>query len=391
MSPIESVNQAALVDFTKRLIQTPSPSGEEEAISQLVVEEMEKVGFDQVLVDEQSNVLGIFGKPSPGRDLLFLAHIDHAETGGMVDPFSGKEIDGALMGQEGRVIYGRGACDMKGALASMVYAVDSLARSGHRMGGRTMVLAFTREEWGTGEGLRYAVENWDIQADMAVSGEATHLDVYIGHRGSMQFKVTTRGRTSHASNPSRGINAIDQMNHFLNALHASYRMPSHPFLGDATFAVLDIRAEPGARTAVVPDLCEIIVDRRYFPDEDREALIGELKELVRLAKETNLELDANVELHKDSRPLLCDPDIEIVQILQRSRQAVLGEPSKLGAWRFGIDVFAVEDRGIPCVGLGPGEEIFAHTPQDHVRIHDLVAASEIYARAAMEVSSGSYS
>jgi acetylornithine deacetylase/succinyl-diaminopimelate desuccinylase-like protein len=226
---------------------------------------------------------------------------------------------------------------------------------------------------------------------MAVSGEATNLDIYIGHRGSMQFKITSRGRTSHASNPSRGINAIDQMNHFLNTLHTSYRMPSHPFLGDATFAVLDIRAEPGARTAVVPDLCEIILDRRYFPDEDRETLAGELRELVRLAKETNPELDAAVELHKDSRPLLCDPDVEIVQILQRSRQAVLGEPSKLGAWRFGIDVFAVEDRGIPCVGLGPGKEIFVHTPQDHVRIHDLVAASEIYARAAMEVSSGSYS
>lgn len=391
MSPLGSVNQDALIDFTKRLIRTPSPSGKEQAISKIVAEEMDKIGFDHVLVDDQSNVLGIFGEPSPGRDLLLLAHIDHAETGGMEDPFSGKEIDGALMGQAGRAIYGRGACDMKGALASMVYAVDALVRSGHRGPGRTMVLAFTREEWGTGEGLEYAVENWDIRADMAVSGEATNLDVYIGHRGSMQFKVTTRGRTSHASNPSRGINAIDQMNRFLNTLQTSYRMPSHPFLGDATFAVLDIRAEPGARTAVVPDLCEIILDRRYFPDEDRETLEGELRNLLRLARETNPELDATVELHKDSRPMLCDPDVEIVQILQRARKAVLGEPSKLGAWKFGIDVFVVEDRGIPCVGLGPGNEIFAHTPQDHVRIEDLVVASEIYARAAMEISSGSYS
>jgi putative selenium metabolism hydrolase len=385
------VNQDALIDFTKRLIQTPSPSGEEQAISKIVVEEMEKVGFDQVLVDDQSNVLGIFGETSPGCDLLLLAHIDHAEIGGMEDPFSGKEIDGAALGQEGRVIYGRGACDMKGALASMVYAVDSLVRSGHRGPGRTMVLAFTREEWGTGEGLEYAVENWDIGADMAVSGEATNLDVYIGHRGSMQFKVTTKGRTSHASNPSRGINAIDQMNQFLNTLHKCYRMPNHSFLGDASFAVLDIRAEPGARTAVVPDLCEIILDRRYFPDEDREALKGELQDLVRETRDTNPDLEATVELHKDSRPMLCDAEVGIVKILQRSRRAVLGGPSKLGAWKVGIDVFAVEDRGIPCVGLGPGNEIFAHTPQDHVRIDDLVAASEIYASAAMEVSSGDYS
>jgi putative selenium metabolism hydrolase len=387
MRSVASVNQDALIDFTKRLIQTPSPSGEERAISKLVAEEMDEVGFDQVRVDDQFNVLGTFGESSPGRDLLLLAHIDHAEIGGMEDPFSGKEIDGATLGQEGRVIYGRGACDMKGALASMVYAVEALVRSNLRRSGRTTVLAFTREEWGTGEGLEYAVEKWDIRADMAVSGEATNLDVYIGHRGSMQFKVTTRGRTSHASNPARGINAIDQMNQFLNTLHASYRMPSHPFMGVATFAVLDIRAEPGARTAVVPDLCEIIVDRRYFPGEDQETLETEFRDLIRLARRTNPELEATVELHKDSRPMLCEPDLPIVQILQRSRHAVLGKPSELGAWKFGIDVFAVEDRGIPCVGLGPGNEIFAHTPQDHVRIDDLVAASEIYARAVMEASS----
>jgi acetylornithine deacetylase/succinyl-diaminopimelate desuccinylase-like protein len=127
----------------------------------------------------------------------------------MPDPFSGKEMDGAPFGEDGPVIYGRGACDMKGALAAMVYSVDAVKRSNAELDGNVYVLAFAREEQGEGEGLDYAVENWDLKADMAVSGEATGVDVYIGHRGSMQFKIVAKGRACHASNPSRGVNAID--------------------------------------------------------------------------------------------------------------------------------------------------------------------------------------
>lgn len=274
---------------------------------------------------------------------------------------------------------------MKGALASMIQAVGAVKRSGTRLRGRVMVLAFTREELGTGEGLESAFENWNITADYAVSGEATDLNVHIGHRGSMQFKIRTEGRTCHASNPSRGVNAIYQMNDILNGLRATYEMPRHPFLGDATFTVLDIRAEPGGETPIVPDSCEIILDRRYFPNETRESLEKELRTLIQRLKRDHPDLEAEIELYKDSRPYLCEPEEEIVHVLERARQAVLGTPSELGAWRFGVDIFAVEDAGIPCGGLGPGKEIYAHTPQDHVAIDDLVAAAKIYAAAALDV------
>ena len=209
------IDTNALVDFTKRLIRIPSPSGEEASIARAVVDEMNNVGFDRVLTDELHNVLGIAEGRGGGRDLLLLAHTDHADVGQMNEPFSGKEIDGAPLGEDGPVIYGRGACDMKGALASMVYAVESLKRSDVELTGNVYLLAFTREERGEGEGLDYAVRNWDLKADMAVSGEATGLDIYIGHRGSMQFKIVAKGRSCHASNPSRGINAIYQMTKIL--------------------------------------------------------------------------------------------------------------------------------------------------------------------------------
>jgi len=385
MEPIQVVNEQALVDFTKKLIRTPSPSGQEEQIAKRIAMEMKKVGFDQILIDKKHNVLGILEGLGRGRDLLFLAHSDHADVGRMEDPYSGKEIDGAIFGEKGRVIYGRGACDMKGALASMVYAADAINQSNKRLKGNLMVLVFTLEEQGIGEGLEFAVKNWELSADMATSGEATDLNVYIGHRGSMQFKITTKGRTCHASNPLRGINAIFQMNKILNHLQTAYKLPNHPFLGDATFTVLDIKAEPGGFTPIVPDRCEIILDRRFFPNETQKMLENELWAIIHTIQEEDPEFEAEIELHKVSRPLLCDPETEIVKVLQEARQQILDTPSKLGAWRFGIDVFTIEDAGIPCAGLGPGNELYAHSPQDHVAIEDLVAATKIYATSAAEI------
>jgi putative selenium metabolism hydrolase len=346
---------------------------------------MKESRFDRVETDEEHNVLGILEGESSGPNILFLAHSDHADVGRMEEPFSGKEMDGSTLGEKGRVIYGRGACDMKGALASMICAFDAVTRSGAGLRGRLMILAFTREELGTGEGLASAVKKWNIDADMAVSGEATDLNVYIGHRGSMQFKILAKGRTCHASNPSRGINAIFEMNEILNGLKTNYVMPQHPFLGEATFSVLDIRAEPGAQTPIVPDRCEIILDRRYFPDETRESLERELRAAIEGLQHDHGNPEVEIDLHKDSRPYLCAPEEKIVHVLQRARRSVLGAPSDLGAWKFGIDIFAIEDAGIPCAGIGPGKEIYAHTPHDHVAIDDLVTASKIYAAAALDV------
>jgi succinyl-diaminopimelate desuccinylase len=174
------------------------------------------------------------------------------------------------------------------------------------------------------------------------------------------------------------------MTTILERLRLSYRMPSHPTLGDATYAVLGIRSYPGGETPIVPDRCEAIVDRRYFPGETRERLVAELVAVIEELRKNEPEIEAQVHFLKDSRPYICDSETEIVKVLQDSREKVLGNPSALGHWMFGVDVFAIEDRGIPCAGMGPGKEIYAHTPEDHVAVSDLIHAAEIYAATILE-------
>ncbi len=264
------MDPAQLTRFTAPLSR-PQPEPEEEAISRVIQEEMRSLGYDRGPHRRAFQRGGHLKGREPGPRLLFNGHIDHAGVGEMPDAFSGAIIDGAPYGYPGEVIYGRGACDMKGGVAAMVHAGAAARRLGLPQRGELVVSCVSREEIAQGEGVGHLLKN-GLTADFAVSGEATGLQVYLGHRGKFELKVTTQGRTSHGGYPQGGVNAIYKMNEFLNALQRDYTMPSHPVLGPASVTVLDIDASPGALSPIVPDRCNLIVDRRFLPEETQEAL-----------------------------------------------------------------------------------------------------------------------
>ena len=382
-STAPAVDAEGLIALTQAMVRTPSPTGREEAISRLVEAEMRRAGFDEVRRDPIGNVLGFLHGRDPRLRLMFNGHIDHAETGSMPDPYSGDLVDGRRFGREGTALVGRAACDMKGAVAAMIYAAKAVRDAETALAQSVVVTAVVKEEAARGEGILYVLEEDGVRADMAVSGEATNLEVYVGHRGKLEFLVTTKGRTCHASNPGNGVNAIFLMQRFLESLQRDYELPSHEFLGDCTMTVIDIVARPGRLTPVVPDRCEIVLDRRYLPGESAESVEGEVRALLdRLARDGGFEGD--VSLLKDFPVLFCDPGEKVVELARGARRKVMGDPGTPGAWRFGVDGTFIQKAGIPCVGFGPGSEEFAHTPEDHVFVDDLVTAARIYGQIMMD-------
>jgi succinyl-diaminopimelate desuccinylase len=379
-----SVDAAALLDFTRRIIRIPSISLEEQAVSEAIAAEMTRLGFDTVETDAMHNVVGRLRGQGGGPTLLVNGHMDHAAEGDMVAPHDAAIIDGRPYGHDGPVVHGRGACDNKGGVASMLYAAAAVRASGRPLRGDCLVTVSAREEMAKGEGINCLLQS-GLTADMAISVEATNLGVYVGHRGKAEFAVETRGRTSHAGLPQAGVNAILHMNKVLSALVAGYEMPTHPILGRASWTVIDIAAWPGRLTPIVPDRCEIVVDRRFFPEESTESLIGGIQAVLDRVAHDTPDFHAAVTPLKRFPAHLTDPGGPVVTALRRARERELGSAGTLGTWYFGGEGAFLEQAGIPCVGFGPGDEHLAHTPNDVVPVSHLEDAAKVLAGCIVDI------
>ena len=374
------IDQKRLISFARNLLRIPSPSGQENAIAKVVAAEMKAAGFERVKMDDRFNVVGVIKGKSPHLSLMLNGHLDHAEAGSMKNPYSGK-----IMVREGRkVIWGRGACDMKGAVAAMVFAGKAVMDSGVKLRNSAILTAVSLEEAGRGEGIKRLLGEEKIRADMAVSGEATNLQINLGHRGKLEFDVLAKGKTTHGSTPSLGINAIFQMKKFIEKLETAYQLPTDPFFGPCTVTAIDISASPGRLTPIVPDRCNLVVDRRYLPSESADSVKRELETLIAQIKAEDPRFEAEVSLAKNFPPFYCNPEEAVVKLLQGARRKVLGEEGRFRAWRFGVDGSFIHHAGIPCAGFGPGNEDLAHTPVDYIPIDDLILSAKVYAQTIMD-------
>ncbi len=393
MPPLTPNERDALIQFAQRLVQTPSPSTQEGAVAALVAEEMRCLGYDAVHTDAMGNVIGRVG-PEGGKRLLFDAHMD---TVGVENParwehppFGGEVVNG--------ILYGRGAADMKGALAAMVHAGGLLARRGAALRGALYVAAVVQEEPCEGLAVRHIVEEGGLRPDWVILGEPTDLQIARGQRGRIEFAVTIEGRAAHASAPERGVNAIYEASRFIVGLALlAPQFNQDPFLGKGTVAVTSIHAEAGSRN-VIPDVCTLTIDRRLTLGETEAKALAELRRVLtregikatvemppyRATTYTGLPVEA-----PQSFPFwMISEDDPLLVAASRVVEAELGFAPRLVRWDFSTDgVYTMGVAGIPTIGFGPGEERFAHTVDEQVRLRDIESAAQVYAALAVHLLS----
>ena len=365
MDALISAIERDLVAFAQQLVATPSLPGEEGVVAELVATKLVELGYRDVAVDEVSNVVGYFGPGSPR--LMFNGHLDHVPPAGMVDPYGAQIVQGHLRG--------RGSVDMKANVAAGAFAaafVDAPLR------GAYMFTADVREEVDGPEGIPRLLAH-GLRAEYGISGEATSLDVALGHRGKLQLDVTIAGRSSHAATPDEGENAVYRALPFLAALErAGKRLPSDLRFGPASLTVTAIASAPSGGVAVVPSSCTIRVDRRYVPGETPDSCRVEIEELVdRVAAE--LGADATVELVNVYPLMSTEPDHPLVRAASAAVEDATGRRPALKAWQFGVNATFMNAAGIPSVGIGAGDERLAHTADERVPIDEIIQASRVYA------------
>jgi putative selenium metabolism hydrolase len=260
--------------FLADVIERPSLSRDEDAVVQRIGEEMQAVGFDEVIVDGFGSAIGRIGNDP--KHLVFDSHIDVVNTGDLslwrTEPFTATIENG--------VLYGRGASDNKAAIATMVHGAGLMKRLDVDLSGFTLwVVGTVQEEDCDGLALEHLLTNTIPNAEIVVLGEATNLQVYRGHRGRAEFALHTSGRAAHASAPERGENAIYRMAPIVSQIEdLNARLAVDDFLGKGTVVVSKIEALTPSLNAV-PDGCTIYLDRRLTIGETVASAREELEAL----------------------------------------------------------------------------------------------------------------
>ena len=309
--------------------------------------------------------------------VMLQAHQDTVPIQGMtVDPFAAEVHDGK--------IFGRGACDIKGALGMLLSIADRLVHAppAHHP---HVVLAFTmNEECGfTGAAaLSRSLSDgglWDgTLPDAIIVSEPTSLDVVVAHKGVTRWRCHTHGTAGHSSNPEAGVNAIYAMSRVVNRLQALAQEPltsaeADPLLGRPTLSIGTIQG--GISVNTIPDRCTIEIDRRTLPEEDPQA-----------ARQFIIDALAALDLG-DARithdlPFMQSPGLSATgnrelaaQIAEHSRAH--GHSANIVGAPYGTDAAAFAQIGIPTVVFGPGHIAQAHTKDEWVEVAQLEAAQAI--------------
>ena len=370
-----------LIKICQELIRTQSLSGEEENVCEVLKGIFNKFKFDDYYIDEYGNIIGHIKGKKKGKKILFDAHIDTVpvpdDTKWKHAPFRGEIDDGK--------IYGRGASDMKGQLASMIAGASFFAEDfKHEFDGDIFVAGVVFEEMFEGVSARKISEA--LKPDYVVIGESSELNLKIGQRGRAEIVLETFGKSAHSANPNEGVNAVLKMMKLISEIE-KIENPRHEILGEGILVLTDIKSSPYPGASVVPDYCKATFDRRLLVDETKEDVLEPIKAIIERVSKEDRDLEARVSYAKDKKVCYTGENIsaerffpawifkeedEFVKIAFDGLK-MAGIDPKISQYSFCTNGshYAGEAK-IQTIGFGPSKEKLAHIIDEYIEIDDLV-------------------
>jgi putative selenium metabolism hydrolase len=373
------------VRFLADIVRTPSFSSKEDKVIPVIKREMKKVGFDQIRVDGLGSIIGRIGKGP--RVIAFDAHIDTVYAGDReqwsFDPFKPRIKDGK--------IWGRGTVDQKGGMAAMVYAGKIIKELRLNEQFTIYFTGTVMEEDCDGLCWQYLLNEEKLKPEFVVITEPTNLNIYRGHRGRMEIRVEVKGRSCHGSAPERGDNAIYKIARIaLEIEKLNRRLRNDRFLGKGTVTVSEVRSSSPSLCAV-SDGAGIHLDRRLTAGETKASALAEVRDAAKRAGYP----DARVFVlnyaeaaytgkvyptEKYYPTWMLEEKSPYLKDAVAAYTGVLGKAPLVDKWTFSTNAVAIAGmKGIPCLGLGPGNEVYAHAPNEACPIEHLSRAAAFYA------------
>ena len=377
-----------LVTTVQEICRIPSVLGEEGAFAAYLVDMMRASSFDgaalQPVLPDRPNATGHLDFGAGGRTVVLTGHLDtkppsHGWT--VTEPFSGALIDGK--------IYGQGIMDMKAALVCQVIAMEAVRASGIPLNG-CLSFAGVADHMGDQRGaIEYFAHH---PADLAVLGECSGSQIYLGHRGRYYFDITVRGRSAHTCHKPSAVNANTLAAHAIIELDASKLEPRLEdwvldLFGAETFMAPGrvYGGLPPGGPSMIPDECVIRVDCRPQPGVSIEEVRAEIDRCLAAAKERDPRFRADVVLADVKNGYLVGRNDEVTVNMVQALAAVRGQESPVSVGNWLGDTSSVGHQ-VPTIIFGPGAES-AYAANEHLTIDEIVEATRAYAMfAALSLS-----
>jgi acetylornithine deacetylase/succinyl-diaminopimelate desuccinylase len=379
---LEHVTESEIVQLLQEMIRLPTvnPPADTGACAQVLLEVCRAKGIEAEILEGRpgaANVVARLVGERPGKQLVLNGHIDTvpAGEGWTVDPFGGEIIQGKL--------YGRGSCDMKSGVATMLMALVDLKRSGVPFAGEIIFQAVADEETGSQFGTLHLLEQGiGAGADFAICTEPTSLRVELGNRGLRWLDVTVEGVASHAGRPHLGVNAVERAARLIAAISEMRFAARNDFFEIPEPSISVTTVSGGETVNVIPDRCRFAIDRRMIPGETETQVLAELESVIEPFRQEHPEHAITVDVRPGGwDPYLISADEPVVQAALKAVRHVTGHDPEVTSKAACTDASHLVARGgIPTVLFGPGNERLSHKPDECVAIADLLTGAAVYRR-----------
>lgn len=389
---------AGMEAFLRDLVRTPSvflpdvPGADEEAAARLVFNLLRSWGlepaWEEVAPGRPNVVAELRGALGPGPLLLMEGHTDVVTPGDptawSADPFSGRV--------EGRRLYGRGACDMKGGLAAMLFAARAIQLAGAPFRGTLRLLVPVDEE-GLMLGIKQLVaRGYADGAAGCIVCEPEGGELCVAQKGSLRLRLVSRGRIAHGAMPRQGVNALAGMVRWLGRVleledELKRTHGEHPLLGPCYISPTVARAPlngDASQINCLPDACDAFLDIRTAPPIRHDALVARIAALGEEVRASAPEHRFRVEVVDDRPATELDSDHPLVRAVAEAHAREYGAEPLLGGVPGSTDgTIIARERGVPVVVYGPGDKWLPHQPDEFVDLDEVSRAARVYVGAAL--------
>ncbi len=346
---------------------------------------MERASFDEIRIDGLGSLIGRIGHGP--KTIAFDAHLDTVYPGDQTqwsfDPFIPKTEDGK--------VWGRGSVDQKGGMAALLTAARLIKELNLNDAFTVYFTGTVMEEDCDGLCWQHLITEENLRPECVVITEPTNMRIYRGHRGRMEMRLEVKGRSCHSSAPEHGDNAVYKIARIaLEIEKLNERLPSDPSMGKGSISITETTSSSPSACAV-PDWASIRLDRRLTFSDSKAGAIAEVYDAAQRAGCD----DSQVAVLTFKEPAYTgkvypaekyypawalDEHSPFLKSAVDAYAGIFDKIPSVGMWTFSTNGVAIAGmHGIPCFLFGPGNEMYAHAPNEACEIEHLSGAAAFYA------------